>query len=172
MNEHKCNSCFYMQNERSRSPCNVCEGYNKYVNRNIYIQRPDTIEIKTWTDDDYFDEYEKERYIEVVDTDEDFDDYGGSEDYVKKGYDSVYSPKHYMLFEDKGIEVRHVIEKLVGKIHDSTTLSTPGYALFEADYVQLMQYLMRFMDKNGAEDLKKARWYLDRMVEAYERSSD
>jgi hypothetical protein len=40
--------------------------------------------------------------------------------------------------------------------------------LFEADYVQMLQYVMRFMDKNGVEDLKKARWYLDKMIEAYE----
>ena len=67
MSEHKCNSCFYMQNERSRNPCNVCEGYNKYVNRNIYIQRPDTIEIKTWDEEDYFDEWDKEQYMKQVD---------------------------------------------------------------------------------------------------------
>ena len=38
--EHKCNSCFYMQNDRNLNPCRVCEGYNKYVNRNIYINQP------------------------------------------------------------------------------------------------------------------------------------
>jgi hypothetical protein len=44
---------------------------------------------------------------------------------------------------------------------------TKEAALFESDYVQLMQYLMRFMDKNGKEDLEKARWYLDKMISAY-----
>ena len=77
-------------------------------------------------------------------------------------YDVVSKPKHYMLFEDEGIEVRHVIAKLVGKIRlDADS------GMFIADYVQLMQYLMRFMDKNGVEDLKKARWYLDKMIESY-----
>lgn len=80
-------------------------------------------------------------------------------------YDIVSKPKHYMLFEDKGIEVRHVIEKLVGKFE----MSSLGHSyMFAADYVQLMQYLMRFMDKNGVEDLKKARVYLNWMIEAYE----
>jgi hypothetical protein len=79
-------------------------------------------------------------------------------------YDVVSKPKHYMLFEEEGIEVRHVIEKLVGKFE----MSSMGHPyMFAADYVQLMQYLMRFMDKNGVEDLKKARWYLDKMIEAY-----
>lgn len=87
-------------------------------------------------------------------------------------YDVVSKPKHYMLFEDQGIEVRHVIEKLVRKVQGQSLQTVPHYtkeaALFESDYVQLMQYLMRFMDKNGVEDLKKARVYLNWMLEAYE----
>ena len=77
-------------------------------------------------------------------------------------YDIISKPKHYMLFEDKGIEVRDVIGKLVEKIKVDK-----DSGMFVADYVQLMQYLMRFMDKNGKEDLEKARWYLDKMIEAY-----
>jgi len=84
-------------------------------------------------------------------------------------YDVISKPKHYMLFEDKNIEVRDVIEKLVSKFgNQGFEVNFPlGAPLFESDYVQLMQYLMRFMDKNGVEDLKKARWYLDKMIEAY-----
>jgi hypothetical protein len=79
-------------------------------------------------------------------------------------YDVISKPKHYMLFEDQGIEVRDVIEKLVDKFE----LTSMGHSyMFAADYVQLMQYLMRFMDKNGVEDLKKARWYLDKMISEY-----
>jgi len=76
-------------------------------------------------------------------------------------YDVISKPKHYMLFEDKNIEVRDVIEKLVSKF------SPQESGMFISDYVQLMQYLMRFMDKNGVEDLKKARWYLDKMISSY-----
>ncbi len=163
MSEHKCNSCFYMQNERSRNPCNVCEGYNKYVNRNIYIHQPaakgedyfvpDTITIKEWDNEDAFDGF-----------------YGGSEDYVEQGYDTVSRPKHYMLFDKgfypEGIEVRNVLEKLSQKVYESkyTPKSMP---MALSDYVQMMQYLMRFMDKNGKEDLEKARWYLDKLIDAY-----
>ena len=91
-------------------------------------------------------------------------------------YDVISKPKHYMLFDadyvnstaylKEGIEVRHVLEKLVDKCY-SDGLATQGSSLFISDYVQLMQYLMRFMDKNGVEDLKKARWYLDKMIESY-----
>jgi len=90
----------------------------------------------------------------------------GANGMTKEDYNVISKPKHYMLFEDKNIEVRDVLEKLCEKLQN--TLPYPGNSsLFESDYVQLMQYLMRFMDKNGVEDLKKARWYLDKMIEAY-----
>lgn len=82
-------------------------------------------------------------------------------------YDVVEKPKHYMLFEDQGIEVRDVIEKLVEKLPLKGTAWLGHSGMFVSDYVQLMQYLMRFMDKNGVEDLKKARWYLDKMIGSY-----
>ena len=87
-------------------------------------------------------------------------------------YDVVSKPKHYMLFaaedlrKEEGIEVRDVIERLVVKIDGNLEEYIP---LFTADYVQMMQYLMRFMDKNGVEDLKKARWYLDKLIDSYEK---
>ena len=76
--------------------------------------------------------------------------------------DAVKQPSHYML--KPGLEVRDVLELLVNKIH----VSGVGLNLFTSDYVQMMQYLMRFMDKNGKQDLEKARWYLDKLIEAYE----
>ena len=93
-------------------------------------------------------------------------------------YNVISKPKHYMLFdefqiqcrakENKGIEVRDVIEKLVSKNQKSINLDNiQANPLFDSDYVQLLQYIMRFMDKNGVEDLKKARWYLDKMIESY-----
>ena len=98
-----------------------------------------------------------------------------TKEYIKRclpgesAYDVVNKPKHYMLFEnheiiDRDIEVRDVIEKLVSKMQIELIATKP---LFAADYVQLMQYLMRFMDKNGLEDLKKARFYLDKLIESY-----
>lgn len=88
----------------------------------------------------------------------------------ESAYDVVNKPKHYMLFEDKGIEVRDVLAKLVSKIRLGECTTVPcnwDDGLFVSDYVQLMQYLMRFMDKNGLEDLKKARFYLDKLIESY-----
>ena len=86
----------------------------------------------------------------------------------KEDYNVISKPKHYILMPEIGVEVRDVIDTLVLKVKEAPLI--PNYRehpLFESDYVQLMQYLMRFMDKNGVEDLKKARWYLDKMIEAY-----
>jgi len=124
-----------MQNERSRNPCNVCEGYNKYVNRNIYIQRPDTIEIKTWDDEDVFDGY-----------------YGGSEDYVQKANDSVNSPKHYThgkyevidVIEDWNLNFRlaNTIKYVARHKHKGKPLE---------DLKKALWYLQREIDKYGTD---------------------
>ena len=82
-------------------------------------------------------------------------------------YDMVSKPKHYMLFEDEGIEVRDVISKLLDKLATNEKGRFYSYQ-FAADYVQLMQYLMRFMDKNGKEDLEKALWYLNQCISQHE----
>ena len=92
----------------------------------------------------------------------------GANGTTKEDYNVISKPKHYMLFEEEGIEVRDVLEELVNRMNRAG--DSPNYRfapLFISDYVQLMQYLMRFMDKNGVEDLKKARWYLDKMISAY-----
>jgi len=78
-------------------------------------------------------------------------------------HDVISKPKHYMLVGN--LEVRDVLAALVSKM---TSENIPGNALFESDYVQMMQYGMRFMEKNGVEDLKKMRWYLDKLIEAYD----
>lgn len=80
--------------------------------------------------------------------------------------DLVNKPKHYILAE--GLEVRDVLAALVAKITKASIHKVPGNYLFESDYVQMMQYLMRFMDKNGKQDLEKARWYLDKLIAAYD----
>ncbi len=72
--------------------------------------------------------------------------------------DAVNSPKHYMLME--GVEVINVVDVLCDKAAANNSLIGAEISY----YAQMMQYLMRFMDKNGEEDLKKAKWYLDRLV--------
>jgi hypothetical protein len=153
-----CQECFYYFKEHNAFPCNACERYSHYLHKDVYTEsQPNqawqaVVEGLNGTSKDDFKE----------------DDWP---DFSDNPHDVVNKPKHYMLFKSsdvtiysltgKGIEVRDVIEKLVNKF-------PPMSGMPVADYVQLMQYLMRFMDKNGIEDLQKARWYLDKMIEALE----
>jgi hypothetical protein len=128
------------------APCAACVGYSNFVKGDLYMTSHAAKPLK-----EAIDEWFKQ----------DHEDRG----YLLDKYNVVDNPKHYMLFEEEGIEVRDIIEKLVNKI---PPVSRDYGGLFVADYVQMMQYLMRFMDKNGVEDLKKARWYLDKLIDAYE----
>ena len=147
---NKCDKCFYaLMDKEAEAPCVTCRGYSNFVEGSVYATSHSSKPLKEAIDD-WFNKTNGA-------TSEDF--------WAGTMYDVVSKPKHYMLFEEEGIEVRDVIEKLVNKI--SPTMHTHG-GLFVADYVQMMQYLMRFMDKNGVEDLKKARWYLNQLIDAYE----
>jgi hypothetical protein len=128
------------------APCAACVGYSNYVKGDLYMTSHASRPLKEAIDDWFKQDHEDREYL------------------LDK-YNVVDNPKHYMLFEEEGIEVRDIIEKLVNKI---PPVSRDYGGLFVADYVQMMQYLMRFMDKNGVEDLKKARWYLDKLIDAYE----
>ncbi len=156
MDANKCNTCFYaLMDKDLEAPCAGCTGYSNYVKGDVYMTQPYTAKPLNEAIDEWF---KDNKNTDVW-----------KEDFWTEGkYDVVAKPKHYMLFTEQGIEVRDVIEKLVSKLDDHVGIEIPYSPLFTADYVQMMQYLMRFMDKNGGEDLKKARWYLDKLIDSYE----
>lgn len=163
--ENKCNSCFYaLMDKDLEAPCARCTGYSNYVKGNVYMTPSHSAQPLTEAIDDWF------KNTNGTDSEDFWVSYKGVT------HDPVEKPRHYMLFEKEGIEVRDVIERLVEKfIYGSANFDTlpptkQGNMLFTADYVQMMQYLMRFMDKNGQEDLKKARWYLDKLIDSYDES--
>ena len=156
--DNKCNTCFYaLMDKDLEAPCAGCTGYSNYVKGDVYMtaprDKPYTAKPLKEAIDDWF------AQTNGVEHEDFWVSYKGIT------HDPVEKPKHYMLFEDEGIEVRDVIEKLVEKF-EMSSMSHPYMCV--ADYVQMMQYLMRFMDKNGVEDLKKARWYLDKLIDAYD----
>lgn len=165
-NSNKCNTCFYaLMDKDLEAPCTLCTGYSNYVKGDVYMSSGERIETKK--------PYTAKPLKEAIDEWYSQTNGVGQEDFwvSYKGitHDPVEKPKHYMLFEDEGIEVRDVIKKLALKVKEAPLMPCyKDYPLFEADYVQMMQYLMRFMDKNGQEDLKKARWYLDKLIDSYE----
>ena len=66
-------------------------------------------------------------------------------------HDPVNSPAHYA--DGNGIECINAIE---------SSMSTEEFKGFLKGNVQ--KYVWRYAQKNGAEDLKKAKWYLVRLI--------
>lgn len=67
-------------------------------------------------------------------------------------HDSVAHPAHYTA---GGIECIDASESAISCVKNPTCAFLTG---------QVIKYLWRWSLKNGVEDLKKARWYLDRLI--------
>lgn len=67
--------------------------------------------------------------------------------------DNIISPNHYV--SDNGIEAFDVQEAF---IHELKGMSASYWC-------NIVKYILRFQKKNGVEDLKKARYYLDKLIE-------
>ena len=67
--------------------------------------------------------------------------------------DAVNSPAHYT---SGGIECIDCIKAALGE-------NFMGFLIGN-----VIKYTYRYKDKNGVEDLKKARWYLDRAIKEFE----
>jgi hypothetical protein len=115
-----CSTCFYSELDDKIHPCNDCEGYDKWVNRSIFIKeasKPLSEAIKEWVD-------------------------------CKEGeMDVVNQPKHYTE-HPSGIECIQVTEHM-------------GFNLGNA-----IKYIWRCdLKLDAIEDLKKAKWYIDREID-------
>lgn len=71
--------------------------------------------------------------------------------------DMVNHPKHYQ--SETGLEAIDVIEAFTFDLKGIEAVCT-GNSL---------KYLCRWKNKNGLQDLKKARWYLDRLIKHVEK---
>lgn len=75
---------------------------------------------------------------------------------ARNGLDTVNHPKHYKA--KNGMEVIDVIEAF--------TANLEGY---EATHTgNVIKYICRWKEKNGIEDLRKAQWYLERLIKNIE----
>ena len=70
--------------------------------------------------------------------------------------DMINKPPHYQILP--GVEVYDVRCAMLGKIKD-----VPYDQV--SDWDRATEYLLRMWQKNGLEDAKKARWYLDKLIE-------
>jgi len=70
-------------------------------------------------------------------------------------FDSVEKPAHY---NQSGIECIQAIE---------ASMSKDQFCGYLKGNIQ--KYIWRYEDKNKIEDLKKAQWYLNKLIETYEQ---
>lgn len=74
-------------------------------------------------------------------------------------HDPVNRPKHYDFGGFQVIDIRDI---LLDRIQRKEALTYK-----QADYwSRAWEYMTRFMEKGGHEDLRKAKFYLDRLVES------
>lgn len=73
-------------------------------------------------------------------------------------YDMVNHPPHYKLRE--GYEVYDLRQDLADK---ADILNVPRNLY--SDWDRALEYLLRCWEKNGVDDLKKAQWYLNKLIE-------
>ena len=86
MAEKECRTCFYSELDGKIHPCNDCEGYDKWVNRSIFIReaaKPLSEAVKEWVDSDH----------------------------SEWANDSIHKPKHYTE-HPSGIECIQVTEHM------------------------------------------------------------
>ena len=74
--------------------------------------------------------------------------------------DYLVNPKHYK--SDKGLECIDCIE---GVVQDLVGVEA-------TDTGNIMKYLWRWKNKDGVNDLKKAKWYLDHLIAHVENDTE
>ena len=66
---------------------------------------------------------------------------------------NIISPNHYA--SDKGFEVFDVQEAFIHELK----------GMAASYWCNIVKYILRFQKKNGVEDLKKAKYYLEKLIE-------
>ena len=74
--------------------------------------------------------------------------------------DMVNHPSHYQ--SKNGLEAIQVIEAFTDKLHGIEATDTGN----------VIKYILRWHEKNGLEDLKKAKWYLEHLINHVEKEND
>lgn len=90
-----------------------------------------------------------------------------TEEQPTKEVDMVSSPPHYILFnkdeiEGDVIEVKHVIKAILERWEKQDKISFEMYQ--GGCYKEMLQYLLRAPYKNNIEDVQKAKWYIDEIL--------
>lgn len=73
--------------------------------------------------------------------------------------DAVNHPKHYQT--SNGLETIDVIEAFTEDLTGMEAVCTAN----------VLKYICRWKKKNGVQDLKKAKWYLEKLIEKLDNDS-
>lgn len=73
---------------------------------------------------------------------------------------NVNHPRHYQA--NNGMEVIDIIEAFTAELKGVEATDTGN----------VIKYILRWPHKNGVEDLKKARWYIDHLINHIEKEND
>jgi hypothetical protein len=156
--------CFQTRNEAD----NFLVAVEMILERSGYIAASDIYEplgiectdhdrVTGWTSMDGFytgiDYVDQKPYIRMPDP----EDIPFPKNEPKSSNDMVNHPSHYM--SETGLEAIDVIEAFTFDLKGIEAVCT-GNAL---------KYLCRWKSKNGVEDLKKAEWYLNRLIKHVEK---
>ena len=74
--------------------------------------------------------------------------------------DPVNHPDHYI--SESGIEAIDVIKAFTSELKGYEAVATS----------QVLKYILRWKNKNGLEDLKKAKWYLEDLIKYVEEENN
>lgn len=74
--------------------------------------------------------------------------------------DNIKSPNHYV--SESGIEVFDVQEAFIHELK----------GMAASYWCNVVKYILRFQRKNGVEDLKKAKYYLEKLIEEVNNNDD
>ncbi|HEM4281817.1 DUF3310 domain-containing protein [Streptococcus suis] len=75
-------------------------------------------------------------------------------------FNNITKPKHYQ--GKYGMEALDVVKNFIGNLAGESAYY----------WGNVIKYLLRFQQKNGVEDLKKARQHLDWLIEEMEESNE
>ncbi len=91
--------------------------------------------------------------FELVEEDEEWDSETDTDNNVGNITDNINNPSHYNQYR---VEVIDIIED-----------ATKNLKGIEAVCVSnILKYILRYQFKNGIEDIKKCRWYIDKLIKA------
>lgn len=74
--------------------------------------------------------------------------------------DFVNHPPHYQT--KSGLETIHVIEAFTADLTGMEAVDTAN----------ILRYICRWKHKNGLEDVKKAKWYIEHLINHLEKESE